>query len=91
MAFPIQTPDQIDGAKVILAARGDFCVASDGTRIVALAIARYDDGRQNAVYLFACDCQWNVVGDLLFASIEEAQQGAERDYEVSPIHWERVQ
>jgi hypothetical protein len=81
-------PNYLDGAKVLFWATCDFGVAVEATPIVALAIARYDDGRQEAVCLFACDSQWKVVGDLLFASIGEAQQDAERYYDVSPIDWD---
>jgi hypothetical protein len=83
-------PNYLDGAKVFFTATGVFGVADDATPIVGLAIARYDDDRLDAVYLLACDSQWKVVGDLLYASIQEAQQDAERFYDVSPIQWEQV-
>ncbi len=84
-------PNHLDGAKVLFTAAGVFGVADEDTPIVGLAIARYDDERSNAYYLFASDSQWNVVGDLLYASIQEAQQDAERYYDVSPIQWEQAQ
>jgi hypothetical protein len=83
-------PSFLDGARVLFRATGDFGVTGEGTPIVALVIARYDDDRQDAVYSFACDSQWNVVGDLLHSSIEEAQREAELYYEMPAIRWDKA-
>ena len=56
--------------------------------ITALAICEYPDA-PGAIYVFACDRHWNVVGDLLYSSIEEAKKAAESYYEVSPIAWKQ--
>jgi hypothetical protein len=85
-------PDSfLDGAKVLSRASGRFGIGINGEPVTSLAIARYEDDRPDAVYLFACDTSGTVVGDLLYSSVAEAQIDAERYYEVSPIRWVNVE
>ena len=87
-------PKTLDGAKVLfLTETGtDFGVVdtlNDGTvAIMALAIAQYDNSQ--GTYLFACDKKWNVVGDLLYDSINEAKKDAGRYYETEPLKWMEI-
>jgi hypothetical protein len=77
----------LDGAKVLFKARGPFGIGIIGEPVTSLVIARYDDDRPDAIYLFACDANGAVVGDLLYCSVGEAKIDAEGYYGVSPIHW----
>lgn len=84
----------MDGATVLFVTKTetDFGVATtlDGgnVAIVRLAIAQYEESHY--IYLFACDAQWGVIGDLLYDSVGEAQQDAERYYKTSPLEWIEV-
>ncbi|WP_425618268.1 hypothetical protein NA78x_001971 [Anatilimnocola sp. NA78] len=84
--WEIMPPTHLDGALVLFWAEGNFGTCIDDAPVVALAIARYDSDPQ--IYLFACDKDWRVRGDLAYSSISSAQQDAERYYEVSPIRWQ---
>ena len=54
--------------------------------ISALAICQYSGSDE--VYVFACNAQWRVIGDLVYDSVEEAKTDAERYYnETQPIYW----
>jgi hypothetical protein len=53
--------------------------------ITALTIAKYDDGE--GYYLFSCDLNWNVIGDLFFYSLEEAETYACRDFGIEEKDW----
>ena len=55
-------------------------------RISGLAICQYP-ATLHEVYLFACDRHWNVIGDLVYSSVEAAKVDAERFYEVTSIAW----
>jgi hypothetical protein len=81
-------PSLLDGATVLTLAYGDFGRGINDSRIMALAVAHYDDDSTDSFYLFACDENWNVVGDLLYSSAEKAQLDAERFFGVSPIRWQ---
>lgn len=80
-------PPSLDGAKVLSVAYGEFGVGLNDSRIIALAVARYEDDLAESFYLFACDKNWKVIGDLWYSSQEGAQYDAERFYGVSPIRW----
>ena len=57
----------------------------DGT-ISALAICQYSGS--DAAYVFACNAHWQVIGDLLYYSVEEAKKDAERYYnDGRSINW----
>ncbi|MBU1412040.1 ADP-ribosylglycohydrolase family protein, partial [Myxococcota bacterium] len=88
-------PTELDGAALlyftVTTDGGDFGVAHDldadqDIPIVSLAICRYSDSPEQ-VYLFACDANWTVRGDLLYDSVEEAKSDAERYYETGPLTW----
>ncbi len=89
------SPTHLDGARVLFAASGCFGMAIEergpddrqATKIVHLAIAQYEEAPQ-LTYLFACDSNWKVVGDLAYDSVEEAQRDAERHSVVAPIQWQ---
>ena len=84
-------PLKLDGARVLEFAKpppegfGHY-QGSDGEMmlITFVAIATYDDLE---FYLFSCDEHWNVVGDQLYASREEARNDALRWYQVKAIEW----
>jgi hypothetical protein len=87
-------PTRLDDARVIAVTDSemDFGVAGtlegSAVPIVALAIAEYDGGR--GTYLFACDQTWNVRGDLLYDSVDEAKRDAERYYQTGPLSWTEI-
>lgn len=80
-------PKTPDGAKVLSVTVAESGLGAAGTRdgekvaIVGLAVAQFENSR--GVYLFACDSEWNVVGDLFYEGMREAKEGAERFYETS--------
>jgi hypothetical protein len=81
----MKIPPTLNGARVIMFAVapaegfGTY-QAADGTEglITQAAIATYDN---NQFYLFSCDSNWNVVGDLLYDSLEKAKEDARRWYD----------
>ncbi|KOO43055.1 hypothetical protein [Priestia koreensis] len=82
--------EEIDGAKVIKYTETDefgFIEYEDGEKkdILTLAICNYDNKEE--YYLFACDKQFNVLGDTLHGSVEEAMDFAKRYYEKEMIDW----
>lgn len=90
-------PRELDGAKVLYVSIADsiglygavHCVDEKRDKfIAALAVCQYHDG--NDVYVFACDTDWKVLGDLCFESVEEAMVEAEGYYSESPVKWEEV-
>jgi hypothetical protein len=78
----------LDGARVLHTAKGEFGLGLNNEPITALMIAHYDNDHPDAFYLFACNGDGEVVGDLFYTSVAEARSDAERFYETSPIHWE---
>ncbi|UHA73747.1 hypothetical protein [Paenibacillus sp. 481] len=83
-------PEEIDGAKIIKrTCPGSFGYveweSGEEKEIKVLAICNYDD--QEECYLFACDEQFNVLGDTLHASINEAMEAALQLYEQEKIEW----
>ncbi|MDJ0916089.1 MAG: hypothetical protein QNI95_21155 [Desulfobacterales bacterium] len=87
----IDVPKTLDGAKVLSVTKTetDFGVAGTikggSVAIAALVIAQYTNSQKT--YLFACDKEWNVAGDLLYASVEDAPKHAERHYKTEPLEW----
>jgi hypothetical protein len=91
-----ERPTKLDGAALL-----HFTMAADGSdlgivrdldadqeiAIQALAICRYADS-SDQVYLFACDANWTVRGDLLYDSVEDAKSDAERYFETGPLSWQ---
>lgn len=87
----IEAPKLLDGATVLSITKTpeDFGLAANtnghDVLIAALAIAQYEDSE--GFYLFACDSEWNVVGDLFYDTTSDAKRDAERFYETGPIQW----
>ena len=80
---------ELEGARVLFKTRNDPTQnlgRAGRARITALAICEYPDA-PGQIYVFACDRQWKVVGDLLYSSVDEAKAGAEQHYEVSASAW----
>ena len=89
-------PKKIDGAEVLCFTIGEqnfgVCqVKNSGEQlsIKALAICTYPDSKDE-FYLFACDDKWDVVADLWYSDLNEAQKDAERYYETGPLKWESL-
>lgn len=61
--------------------RGELMGAMSG-----LAICQPD--KTDAVYLFGCDTDWNVVTDTWHQSLDEAKEQAEYEYEGVTQTWE---
>lgn len=86
-------PPQLDGARVIewaWSGERPFGMVADPTGEVAheiygLAIAQYDG--QSLVYRFVCDCNWEVVQDADYASVEEAKTLLPAQYHAVPAGW----
>jgi hypothetical protein len=86
--FSIIFPNELDGAKVIKCSTNitsnDFGYVEfndENARyvyITAVAIAKYEDGE--GYYIFSCDLNWTVIGDLYFFSLEEAETYAYKDF-----------
>lgn len=84
-------PQKLDGAIVLrVSEEGDYGVVRyvDENRdepIVRLAICQYATAGDET-YVFDCDAEWNVIGDSLFSSVEEAQAAQLTPYNRS-IEW----
>lgn len=81
---------EIDGAKVIeftaLSKYGNAEYSNQEIVIIKrLAICNYDNKQQ--YYLFACDDSFNVLGDTVHNSIEEAKTFAISYYNEDDIRW----
>ncbi|CAG7658302.1 hypothetical protein ACFQI7_37010 [Paenibacillus allorhizosphaerae] len=86
-------PIELDGAKVLLytdnKSSNDFGYVyyqEDEKTVVitALAVAQYEGSE--GYYLFSCDQEWNVVGDTLHYSLQEAKDYATKS-NASFIKW----
>jgi hypothetical protein len=89
----MEAPEKLDDAKVIEYAFPScegFGVHRDingnEVEISSIAVATYGDDQ---FYLFSCDSNWNVIGDLVYDSVEEAKDDALRWYAVSEIQWNK--
>ncbi len=75
----------IDGAKVIkLSKRGlygnvDFKSEMKVVKIEYIAICQYEN--DDDYYLFACDANFNVLGDSVYDNYENAKKAAKINYE----------
>lgn len=92
----VESPSELDGARVILYTENDgrgsygLVYYEDEDReedITALAIWKYPNDQE--VYLFACNRFWNVIGDTLHDSIDAAKEFAEDYYEANDIQWRK--
>lgn len=82
--------EEIDGAIVMKFTETDDFGSieyEDGEKIdiVTLAICNYNNKEE--YYLFACDKDFNVLGDTLHSSVEEAMKFAKEYYEKEKINW----
>lgn len=61
-----EPPEQLDNAKVLL-----WChlLREEGNANAGAAICQYMDGE---FYLFICDSEWQVIGDTVHDSVDEA-------------------
>lgn len=81
---------EIDGAKVIKYSKNKdfgFVEFENGENkiINVLAICSYK--QKEEYYLFACDNQFNVLGDTLHNTIDEAMKFGKEYYEQEEIRW----
>ncbi|MEK3983314.1 hypothetical protein MHB77_07960 [Paenibacillus sp. FSL K6-3166] len=83
----------LDGANVWIYTANEHCnnygyVLFEGENkkvgITAFAVAKYDGAR--GYYLFSCDLDWNVIGDTLHDSLQEAKECAENSSQIT-INW----
>jgi hypothetical protein len=89
----LTVPPLLDGAKILIYTANEHCnnygyvFFEDENKkvgITAFAVAKYDGGR--GYYLFSCDLDWNVIGDTLHDSLQEAKECAENSSH-TPINW----
>jgi hypothetical protein len=88
----LEPPDELDGAEVLLWAYSPdkpffMMKYTDGGEyrpIHGFAICRYKGS--DTCYKFSCDRNWNVVGDMDAASLEEAMDLAQSQ-SPEPITW----
>lgn len=87
-------PELLDGARVLLwASSGDEPFArrppAGGTDrdVFGLAVCRYDDG---GIYLFSCNRDWEVVGDMDHADVAEAMTTLPADIDGNRVRWATV-
>jgi len=91
----LNIPSELDGAKVILYTDnkeinyfGYVRYEDHNETITALAIAKYANGE--GYYLFSCDIEWNVIGDTLHSTLEEAKHCAENSEGGKGIIWRTI-
>lgn len=88
-------PIELDGAPVLWFTPphpelnyGTVCYADENREetISALAICQYPGN--DAIFVFACNLKWQVIGDLMYYSVEEAKKDTERYYNNGrSIYW----
>lgn len=88
-------PNELDGAKVIMYTDnkvsnnfGNVRYEDHDEMITALAIAKYD--KDKSYYLFDCNLEWEVIGDTLHSTIDEAKSCAENFTRVGKVTWYEV-
>ncbi|SFA99846.1 MULTISPECIES: hypothetical protein [unclassified Bacillus (in: firmicutes)] len=94
----MEIPSELDGAKVIhitknsLENRYGYVGIVDDSRnlidkiyITAVAICQYDGSKE--CYLFSCDLNWDVIGDIDYDTIEEAKESAVNNHNVKEEDW----
>lgn len=82
---------ELDGAKVLKFTETDYFGSieyEDGENkdILILAICNYDN-KEEEYYLFACDKEFNILGDTVHSSVEESMNFAKEYYEKEKINW----
>lgn len=88
-----EPPDNIDGAKVIewaWSGKLPFGYIGSGsnetaTAVYGLALCQYE--KENEIYRFSCDANWETEQDGLYSSVEEAKELLPDQYREQPINW----
>ena len=85
-------PSELDGAKVLLYIEnmptntlGYVQFPDHNETVTALAIAQYDG--DNSYYVFDCDINWEVIGDTLHASLNDALECAKNSFNLDGHPW----
>jgi len=88
----MKAPTELDSARVILyidnKATNNFgFIQFEDHRetITCLAVAKYEGS--NDYYVFDCDISWNVIGDTVHSSLEEALECVNNSYDVGEFQW----
>ncbi len=85
LAFAVITPDVFPTGSTTHRAKGEVQGLATG-----LAIARYDN-REDVVYLFSCNSEWQVFTDTCHLSLDQAYDQAEFEYCGVTAHWQRCE
>lgn len=90
-------PTELDGAKVVLitsnAASNNYGIVgmindmneSIEETITGIAICQYEGSEE--FYLFSCNLKWEVIGDRLYYTFEEARKIAREEFDVKDTDW----
>ena len=90
----MKAPNKLDGADILCYTQNDDSqfygtvqVAADKAEevITGLAITKYPD--EDKYYVFACNKNWEVIGDTCHHSEERAKAFAREYYEKDSINW----
>lgn len=94
----MRIPSELDGAKVVHITKnsldnqyGFVGIVDDNRNLVgklnitAVAICQYEGSEES--YLFSCDVNWEVIGDMVYDTIQEAKQSAITNYNVQEEDW----
>lgn len=94
-------PAELDGAKVILHTLnslsnqyGAVQIINENKEIIdeilitAMAICQYEGSKE--YYLFSCDLNWEVIGDMDFDTIEEAKDSAKTNRNIKNEDWQTM-
>jgi hypothetical protein len=94
----MKIPSELDGARVILYTinsphnkYGTVGIINENNEVVdeipitAKAICQYEGSKE--FYLFSCDMEWEVIGDMDYYSIEEAKESARLSNGVKENEW----
>ncbi|MGG2028004.1 hypothetical protein AB1282_20085 [Gottfriedia sp. S16(2024)] len=97
----MRIPTKLDGAKVILYTSnsltnqyGTIGIINDDKEIIdeilvtAMAICQYEGS--NIYYLFSCDLNWEVIGDIDYDTIDEAKESASLNRNVKNKDWKTI-
>ncbi|HEX19764.1 MAG TPA: hypothetical protein ENG78_02965 [Acidiferrobacteraceae bacterium] len=95
----VKVPKKIDGARVLFHTCANdeadgFGIVSykDGSyeNISGLAICRYSNDKKT-IFLFVCNDDWNVVGDMQYQEVNDAIDDALRFYGGSASGWVKTE
>ncbi|RKP55558.1 hypothetical protein D7Z26_10270 [Cohnella endophytica] len=77
---------ELDGAEIVeLSNKGSYgyIIDEDGNEIEISYLAVCNYKGKSEFYLFACDNRFNVIGDTVHSSIEEAKATKNNDFEIN--------